>query len=437
MTAKNSVSSSGSLMEAAAAAQKGLSPLVAAIFITGMVAGSGMLALANAVRLTGVIGLVMLLYFGVNSAFCGYTLSRCWLIVESRYPELQEQVRAPYPEIAYRAFGNPLKYLASVAIFINQFGSGVVYVLLSAELIRDLVQSAGFDMVECYWILVIAAILTPCTFLGSPKDFWFIGVTALVSTMLAWLCIIIHLGMYYDETVDKAEHTSPTFKTLFLGMATILFAFGGASSFPTIQNDMADRTKFGRSVLFGYIGLICMYFPMTLLGYLALGDQLEADLINSLYPNSFFKSAAQVLFMLNLTTSLVSVISPVYQQLEDSIGIPSDFNVRRVLFRTAMMVLNVLIGETVPSFGKILNLIGGSTLTLMTFILPPIMYLRLTSMPATDGGKWEKIEVPLWEKVLLGEIILIATTGGIAATYSAVADILDPTSFESSCFISV
>ena len=55
------------------------------------------------------IGLVMLLYFGANSAFCGYTLSRCWLIVESRYPELQEQVRAPYPEIAYRAFGNPLK----------------------------------------------------------------------------------------------------------------------------------------------------------------------------------------------------------------------------------------------------------------------------------------------------------------------------------------
>ena len=45
--------------------------------------------------------------------------------------------------------------------------------------------------------------------------------------------------------------------------------------------------------------------------------------------------------------------------------------------------------------------------------------------------------VPLWEKVVLGEIILIATIGGIASTYSAVSDILDPTSFESSCFISV
>ena len=69
---------------------------------------------------------------------------------------------------------------------------------------------------------------------------------------------------------------------------------------------------------------------------------------------------------------------------------PAEFNIKRALFRTAMMVLNVLIGETVPSFGKILNLIGGSTLTLMTFILPPILYLRLTSMTSSEG-KWEKM----------------------------------------------
>ena len=72
--------------------------------------------------------------------------------------------------------------------------------------------------------------------------------------MLAWLCIIIHLGIYYNDTVGDATHQSPTFNTLFLGMATILFAFGGASSFPTIQNDMADRKKFGKSVLAGYVG---------------------------------------------------------------------------------------------------------------------------------------------------------------------------------------
>ncbi|KAF0293885.1 Amino acid transporter AVT1A [Amphibalanus amphitrite] len=396
--------------EEPAAPKGGISTLLAAVFITGTVAGSGMLALANSVRLTGWIGLVLLLYFGVNSAYCGFVLSQCWLIVESRFPELSGQVRAPYPEIAFRAFGKKTRILASVGIFVNQFGGSIVYVLLSAELLEGLV---GKDrLTYCVWILVVAGVLLPLSFLGSPKDFWFIGVTALVSTMLAWLCIIIHLSTHYGETVDDATHTSPTFETFFLGMSSLLFSFGGASSFPTIQNDMADRKQFGRSITYGYIALICMYFPMTLLGYLALGDQLDADLINSLKPDGFFKSAAQVLFMINLSASLLSVISPVYQELEDRIGIPLQFGWKRVLFRTGMMAINVLIGETVPSFSKVLDLIGASALTLMTFIMPPILYLRLTSH--TDGGRWPKIEVPLWKKIILVEIIVVATLCGAA-----------------------
>ena len=76
----------------------------------------------------------------------------------------------------------------------------------------------------------------------------------MASTVLAWLCIIIHLSMHYGETVEDATHASPTFETLFLGMSSLLFSFGGASSFPTIQNDMSDRTQFGRSITYGYVG---------------------------------------------------------------------------------------------------------------------------------------------------------------------------------------
>ena len=42
-----------------------------------------------------------------------------------------------------------------------------------------------------------------------------------------------------------------------------------------------------------------------------------------------------------------------------------------------MMVLNVLIGETVPSFGKIMHLIGGTFTLMLTFILPSLLYIRL------------------------------------------------------------
>ena len=57
-----------------------------------------------------------------------------------------------------------------MGIFVNQFGGSIVYVLLSAELLEGLV---GKDKLSyCFWILVVAGVLLPLSFLGSPKDFW-------------------------------------------------------------------------------------------------------------------------------------------------------------------------------------------------------------------------------------------------------------------------
>ena len=44
-----------------------------------------------------------------------------------------------------------------------------------------------------------------------------------------------------------------------------------------------------------------------------------------------------------------------------------------------MVLVQVLIGLAVPNFDKILNLIGGSLITLCTFVLPPVMYMKLVN----------------------------------------------------------
>ncbi|CAG2121487.1 unnamed protein product, partial [Medioppia subpectinata] len=43
------------------------------------------------------------------------------------------------------------------------------------------------------------------------------------------------------------------------------------------------------------------------------------------------------------------------------------------------MVAIAFTALSIPQFGKILSLIGGSSVTLMTFVLPPIFYLSLVS----------------------------------------------------------
>jgi len=41
------------------------------------------------------------------------------------------------------------------------------------------------------------------------------------------------------------------------------------------------------------------------------------------------------------------------------------------------MIFLIFIGESVPTFDKVLSLVGGSTVTLTTFIFPPIFYWKL------------------------------------------------------------
>ena len=49
------------------------------------------------------------------------------------------------------------------------------------------------------------------------------------------------------------------------------------------------------------------------------------------------------------------------------------------------MGLILTTGLAIPSFSKILDLVGGSTVTIMSFVLPPICYLKLSSMKDETG----------------------------------------------------
>ena len=76
---------------------------------------------------------------------------------------------------------------------------------------------------------------------------------AAISTGITCLIIFVELLIEMPDYPDP-YYRNPTVYTFALGFGSILFAFGGASVFPTIQNDMVDRSLFGRSVVLAFIG---------------------------------------------------------------------------------------------------------------------------------------------------------------------------------------
>ncbi|XP_043213985.1 amino acid transporter AVT3B-like isoform X1 [Amphibalanus amphitrite] len=270
------------------------------------------------------------------------------------------------------------------------------------------------------------------TFLSSAGTRRKIIYMGLMAAMVACLCCIIRLSMWISEMKEPAVRTPPSLQTFSLGLATIMFSFAGAGALPTIQNDMADRSKFTRSVFLGYGGLIVLFSSMSALGFTALGDKLSANIINSL-PDGDFRKISQLAFTISLITATYTLINPVFRQVEGPLKIEGpDMSLKQVLVRTVVIGLMVLVGLTVPSFDKILNLLGSTTIGVLAFIMPPVFYLRLVTQHQ-EG--WPERKVSGWQKVAVPVAILLSIGGTGCALKAALQDLASAEAISGSCLI--
>ncbi|XP_049818819.1 uncharacterized protein LOC109600018 [Aethina tumida] len=409
--------------------KKGLGVLSTSIFIAGEMAGSGVLALPKAIVNCGFIGLLLLVIFCINAAYGGIKLGNCWQIIEERYPEHRKSTRNPYAVIGWKAFGNFGSVLVSYSIRITLFGAGTVYILLAAQIFQELFDTILPVVSSCSYFLIIAILLIPPMWLASPKEFNFVGIGALLTTVGA--CILF----FYQIVLDGNAKPTPVrkihdFNDFFLSFGTLLFAFGGASTFPTIQNDMKDKNKFSTCVIIAFSVILVLYLPISAGGYYVYGEDVDFNISRSL-SKSLYVYLANILMAIHLIFAFLIVTNPVSQELEEALNIPKNFNWKRCCIRSFMMFAMIIIGESLPQFGVILSLIGGSTITLLTFVLPPLFYMKLCSMKSPD---WQPRHIPLHEKIYLWELIAIGIVGGGASTYSAVHVIFGYNSFSKPCY---
>lgn len=410
------------------AAPHGLTILTTAVFAVGEMAGSGVLALPKALVATGWIGVVMNVVCALASAYTGLLLGKCWLMVQDRYSEYQTNTRYPYPAIGFVTYGKVGRLVVSCSINLTLFGVSVVFLLLASENLQLLVSHAGKDISFCIWLLIVAAFLCPTSWLGTPKDFWPIAVAATVATSIA--CVVIVANVSVDaQDAPRAFQPDLDAKSFFMAFGTICFAFGGHPGFPTFQADMRQPEKFGKAIFLAYFILLLMYLPVAICGYSVYGVNSKDNILENLSEGPM-QYIVEILITLHLFFGFVIVINPVCQEMEEVVGIPTHFTFKRIISRTVIMLVVLFIAESIPHFGAILSLIGGSTTTLLAYILPPVFYLKLCSM----DGDWEQQAPSLATKVACVEIMLIGLVAGVASTYAAV-DALVTSSFSTPCYI--
>ncbi|KAI6243247.1 Amino acid transporter, transmembrane family-containing protein [Aphelenchoides fujianensis] len=359
----------------------GMSWFVSGLFLVGDMAGGGIVALPTAVQQCGFwVGIIVCVIMAFVATTSAVLLGRAWLILLRLWPEYRTHCRKPYAEIGYRALGPKAKsFVSNIHDFIVTLwnsGPGV-----------------------CIVILFVGLILWPVTMLKSPEDFWWAIVAGMCSTAVAVVLILVGAGM--DHAACGPHRGEPGFRLInfFTALGTVVFTFGGHSTFPTIQHDMRRPAEFTRSAIMAFASML----------------------------------------------TLTLMFNPLNQEAEEFFKVPQEFGIKRVLLRTAMMLAVIFTAESVPSFGPVLNLMGASTVTLTCVIFPPIFYLYLNARErkALQEGEDKSEGCSLHDVIRLNSrpmlavcafIVVVGVIGGGAATYSAVVEITG-THFEVPCYV--
>ncbi|XP_028156665.1 amino acid transporter AVT1A-like [Ostrinia furnacalis] len=403
-------------------ASAGLSAKQTAFLIAGEMAGSGVLALPRALVKTGWVGVPIIIGMCAIAAFSGKRLGDCWSIIEGRDPEMRSRKRNPYAIIADQALGRTWSVIVSMAVTVTLFGAAVVYLLLAAQIIEQVLHSLIPAVTFCSWYLIVAGAMTPLMLFGTPRDFSFIGVVALGATVLA--CALYFIQMMSEVRPFVFRLGIHGFEDFFLAFGTIMFAFGGASTFPTIQNDMADKSKFSKSLQWSFIAILLLYLPIAIGGYAVFGESVAPNVAASL-KDTPLKLVGNILMALHLLAAFMILINPVCQEMEELYNVPRESTGWRFAVRLSIMAGLLFIGESIPRFDKILALVGGTSVALLTFILPSYCYLNLIKQSRAEGQK--PIETPGWMKMVCWEVIAVGVVGGVATTISAISTIFGST----------
>jgi amino acid permease len=407
----------------------GLNWWVTGLFMVGECAGGGLVAMPTAVANAGLLGaLIVIVISGIAATYTAVQLGWNWTMLQERWPEYRSHCRKPYPAMGYRALGT--WHLVSACIDLTQFGVCVAFLLLASNNIHNFLK-AFFDinLNFCILILIVAVLILPATMLKSPQDFWPAVVLAMITTSCA--CVLIIVGSLSDASECKpyVEYGSFDGNNFFLAFGTIMFAYGGHSAYPTIQHDMKKPNQFHMSSILAYTIINLMYVPTAVLGYLTYGDSLRDSVIPSIQIK-WMQQTTNVLITLHVCLALTIMFNPINQEVEEVFNLPQTFGWQRIVARSGMMAACVFVAESIPHFGVIFDLVGGSTMTMCAIILPGIFNLFLSAAQKKAGGKINTdhkatlrevfTETPRLKLFINLFVILFGLCGGIAATYSAV-----------------
>lgn len=292
-------------------------------------------------------------------------------------------------EICYQAFGKWGCYILEATVSLTMLGVGVVYITTSADLISHLPwDKAGSDFLytnKAMFVLFIGILLIPLVLLRDCASLSFASMLGNVA-IIGSLIIVFVYGLVNNDFSHMHDipyvHTSVSALSNLFG--TLIFSYGIIFNLMPVLQDMRDKKQFPLAMN-GSLGTAATLYIIVTISLCVIYNNVPSGIAGNIIQN--LDSHNPCYYVSTILVSLMCIFSfplavcPAVQILEPK---PRDDDCGfftktpgRILLRVVVLIIDCGLGALIPSFNIAVTLIGDITLTFGTFILPPVLYLKM------------------------------------------------------------
>jgi amino acid permease len=308
-----------------------------------------------------------------------------------------------YDAVASIAFGKWAKFIVLPFQIFVMVGTGIAYIILSGTLVRSIFVILDGDVGPK--LMISFAIYTGCqcvlSLLPSLEKLRFLSFIALVASISYCLIAIILcgiVGIQPNVQYSLLESNALTrVSDILQGLGIVAFAFGGHAIMVEVEATLSMETDPQREMMKGvylaYIIVAVLYFGVAISGYIVFGVNVKDDIFLSLATATTSVNVsvaviiAEVLVIVHITFAFQVFMMPVFGMIDKKFPAPNcgpdhpdhlaigRIVGHRIIRRWSVLAAQWLVASAFPFFGNFIGFIGGIGTTMLTFVLPPIMYL--------------------------------------------------------------
>lgn len=213
--------------------------------------------------------------------------------------------RTSYQAIAKAAYGPVGHYVAFAVVAVNLFGCAVLYTILPATLMEDMLATYAHVRVPTFALVTVCSTFVwaclICT--KTMKEVTWLSILGAAAT-IGVVCITV--GVSTADLVTKAAEITATHKLVDwskipLSLATISFAYSGNVVYPHMEASMARPRSWARALWCALSFCFGMYMIIAMVGYLAFGAETQSPVLKNL-PNGKKKKKKRLLKSFLLVT---------------------------------------------------------------------------------------------------------------------------------------